>query len=402
MTRSVLQVSSGFSLFLLAACTESLPTQPDSATDFPQSSSIFAATAAPLAFAQLSAASDHTCGITTDNRLYCWGSNFVGQVGDGTTTDRLRPTPIATGLRFRQVSTGSYATCVLTTEYRAYCWGTNGYGVLGDGTETERHTPVAVVGSRQFRQLETYGYHTCAIGYSDGRAYCWGWNGGGQVGDGTVTTRLRPTAVAGTRVFRQVSTGWNHTCGLTSGNLAYCWGDNHFGQIGDRTEAVHRVRPTAVADGHHFIQLDAGWNHTCAVAASGRAFCWGNGRDGQLGNGRTYLSFWPRRVSGDLTFAAVTAGIFHSCGVTPANRAYCWGSNGVMGQLGDGTTLTQRLTPVAVAGEHPFNQISAGEFHTCARTETAAGYCWGYNFFGAIGDGTTDDRFTPAPVSGPM
>jgi alpha-tubulin suppressor-like RCC1 family protein len=121
---------------------------------------------------------------------------------------------------------------------------------------------------------------------------------------------------------------------------------------------------------------------------------------GQIGNGKTYLkSFWPRRVAGDLSFERVTAGRYHTCGETTSNRAYCWGYGGE-GQLGDGTT-TGRLTPVAVAGGLSFRQVSAGEWHTCGQTSTGLGYCWGRNSSGQLGDGTTTNRLRPRAVIGP-
>jgi alpha-tubulin suppressor-like RCC1 family protein len=138
-----------------------------------------------------------------------------------------------------------------------------------------------------------------------------------------------------------------------------------------------------VAGGRSFRQADAGAFHTCAVTTNDRAFCWGNGRLGQLGNGKTYLSFWPRRVAGGLDFARVTSGGAHACGETTSNRVYCWGSNG-SGNLGEGTTTT-RLTPVAVTGGLFFRQVSAGDSHTCGKTTADVAYCWGNNEWGQLG-----------------
>ena len=109
-----------------------------------------------LAFYQVSGGGLHTCGITTANRMYCWGTNNHGQLGDGSKTTRLKPFPVAGTLRFRQVSAGDLHTCGVTTDYRAYCWGQNS-GKLGDGTTTERLRPVAVAGGRRFRQGKSVG-----------------------------------------------------------------------------------------------------------------------------------------------------------------------------------------------------------------------------------------------------
>jgi alpha-tubulin suppressor-like RCC1 family protein len=163
----------------------------------------------------------------------------------------------AGGLRFGLVSAGDFHTCGVTTDNLAYCWGRNNVGGLGDGTTTDRLTPVPVAGGRRFLRVSAGGFqHTCAVNLFD-VAFCWGLNSRSQLGDNTTTQRLTPVRVVGGLRFRQVSTGEDghfggftgvadHTCGVTTGNLAYCWGDNRFGQLGDGTQRTRR-RPTAVA-----------------------------------------------------------------------------------------------------------------------------------------------------------
>jgi alpha-tubulin suppressor-like RCC1 family protein len=288
----------------------------------------------------------------------------------------------------------------VTTDYRAYCWGRNESGQLGDGTITDRLAPVLVAGGRQFRQLDAGTSHTCGVTYTDRKAYCWGSNGSGELGDGTISNRLKPTAVAGGRQFRQVSIGWSHTCGVTTADEVFCWGLDSQGQIGDGSEITNRRSPVRVASAAHFRQVDAGFAHTCAVTTDDRAFCWGDGRSGQVGDGKALRRFTPRAVAGGLHFSRVSTGNFHTCGETTGNRAYCWGNN-VYGQAGDGTT-TGRLAPVAVAGGLTFSQVSAGGFASCGVTPASRGYCWGANGGGQLGDGTMTERWTPTPVVGPM
>jgi alpha-tubulin suppressor-like RCC1 family protein len=359
-----------------------------------------AAATAALSFYQVSANFGHTCGLTTDNRAYCWGSGAWGQIGDGTTVERHQPAAVAGGLRFSQVSAGWSHTCAVTTEYKAYCWGENEDNELGDGTTTDRLAPVPVSGALRFREVDAGAGHTCGVTYPDNRAYCWGYGGDGQLGDGVRGRRAMPVAVLGALRFRQVRAGMDFTCGLTTENQVYCWGSNRYGQIGDSSTAGTRFTPTLIAGGRQYREVDAGGQHGCAVTTGYKAFCWGNGRDGQLGNGKQYLSFWPRAVAGGLSFERLTAGFYHTCGETTLNRAYCWGRN-VQGNLGDGTHLNYRLTPVGVAGGHFFSQLSAGHEYTCGRTDKAVAYCWGYNQYGRLGDGTTTERWTPTAVAGP-
>ena len=365
-----------------------------------------AATAA-LAFYQVSGGLGHTCGLTLDHRLYCWGVSYLG---NGTTSGSTAPVAVSTTLRFQQVSSGSSHTCAVTTDYRAYCWGLNGDGALGDGTQTDRLKPVPVAGGLRFRQVESGDEVTCGVTYPDNRAYCWGYHAEGGVGDGTFQPRIRttPSAVAGGLRFRQVSVGGGHypyaghSCGVTTSDEAFCWGRNHFGQLGNGSNGSPSFAPVRVVGGHRFRQISAGSDYTCAVTTGNRAFCWGNGRHGQIGDGKTFLRFSPSAVAGGHSFERITTGEFHTCAETTLNRAYCWGLNraDAAGAVGDGTT-TQRLTPVPVVGGLFFSQVSAGYTHTCGRTDSGAAYCWGTNGHGQLGDGTTTTRLRPVRVIGP-
>jgi alpha-tubulin suppressor-like RCC1 family protein len=360
-----------------------------------------------LSFRQVSVGGGHTCGVTTDSLAYCWGRSDRGQIGDGKVDllGRLTPVAVVGGLRFLQVSAGLSHTCGVTTDNRAYCWGTNGSGRLGDGTAgTVRPRPVAVAGGLRFRGVTAGHVHTCGVTTGD-RAYCWGFNRDGRLGDGTTVRRLTPVPVAGGLRFRQVNTttisvgvGVPHTCGTTTRNVAYCWGLNGFGQIGDGT-TIDRLRPVPVAGGLRFRHVRAGDAHTCGVTTDDRAYCWGNNIIGQLGDGTTTSSPTPVAVAGGLQFGLVRAGWRYTCTVTRGNLAYCWGLN-ASGLLGDGTT-TDRSTPVAVAGGLKFRSVSAGSSHTCGVTTGSVAYCWGTNNFGQLGDGTRETSLTPTPVSGP-
>jgi alpha-tubulin suppressor-like RCC1 family protein len=375
----------------------------------PESGPVLATTATTaLAFTQVSAGTNHTCGVTADYRAYCWGANTYGGIGDGTTTMRLAPVAVAGGRRFRQVLAGDGYTCAITPFDVAFCWGYNYWAQLGDGTFTDRLTPVRVAGGLQFRQVTAGDYHTCGL-TTDNRAYCWGANFYGQLGDGHLTQRTSPVPVAGGHSFRQVSAGDAHTCGVTPTYEAYCWGYNGSGELGNGTNDNQRLTPALVAGGHLFAQVDAGYRLSCGVTTINRAFCWGEGRFGQIGDGKTYPRFTPRAVAGGLSFSRVSAGGLHTCGETTNNLAYCWGYNG-FGELGNGTSTGPETCfgypcstrPVAVAGGLSFRQVSAGDFHTCGKTTAELSYCWGSNVSGQLGDGTTTDRLVPVAVAGPI
>jgi len=266
--------------------------------------------------------------------------------------------------------------------------------------------PSPVAGGRRFRQISASGNggFVCGVTTPGNRAFCWGNGFFGALGAGPVTRSSSPVAVLGGLLFRQVSAGSQHSCGLTPDDAAFCWGDNSSGQLGDDRQEFATSQPVPVAGSHRFRQIDAGRFHTCAATTADRAFCWGNGREGEIGDGKAFLRFTPRQVTGGLSFTRVTAGGGgrvrggHSCGETAANLVYCWGANS-KGQVGDGTT-TSRLAPVPVSGSISFSQVSAGGSHTCGVTSEGKAYCWGLNREGQLGDGTFAKRLAPVPVAG--
>jgi len=345
---------------------------------------------------------EHTCALTKHGSVQCWGRNVSGQLGDGTTTDRLTPVTVS-GLESGVVAvSASYAhTCALTSGGAVRCWGQNAYGQLGDGTTTDRSAPVAVSGlGSGVVAIATGSWHTCAL-TSGGAVLCWGINTFGQLGDGTTTTRFVPVAVSGLGSgVVAVAAGPGHTCAITSAGAAQCWGLNAYGQLGDGTTANRSTAVTVSGLGSGVVAVGTGGYSSCAVTGGGAVQCWGYNAFGQLGDGTTTQRLTPVAVSGLGTgVVAVTVGDEHACALTSGGAAHCWGWNG-SSQLGDGTT-TDRWTPVTVSGLSSGAQaVAAGAFHTCAVTSGGASQCWGFNLYGEIGDGTTTDRSTPVTVIG--
>lgn len=351
----------------------------------------------------------HTCAIDA-GQIYCAGNNSDGELGDGTTTRRLSPVAVAApiGVTFVQVVAGA-STCGLTAEGSAYCWGSNFGGQLGDGTTTRRLTPVRVQAPAgvTFSQLAAGDFHTCGVSVSGG-AYCWGFNNDGRLGDGTTTQRLSPVQVAAPRgvTFNAVATGFQFSCALATGGTAYCWGVNLENWLGTGCPfSCYSPLPVSLPVGVNFTQLSTGGSHACGLTAGGALYCWGSNSSGQLGDGTTTARGTPAQVSTPVgvTFARLarsvgSLGADHSCAITTTGTLYCWGANGD-GQLGDGTTI-RRLTAVQVLAPAgvTFAQATTGRWHTCAVTPAGAVYCWGANFSGQLGDGTLTRRLTPLLV----
>jgi alpha-tubulin suppressor-like RCC1 family protein len=359
-----------------------------------------AGAASELFFGQVAAGYYHTCSVTLAGRAYCWGWNAHGQVGDGTTTTRLpRPTAVRTELHFLEVSAGFHHTCGLSTDKRIYCWGNNDDGELGDGTTRPRLRPVPVASGLSFRQVRAGFHHTCGL-TTDKRAYCWGRNTSGELGTGRGRA-LRPTAVAGGLRFFQITAGLSFSCGKTTDHRGFCWGSNDDGQLGDGT-TTSRPTPRAVTGGLQFYQVSAGTRHTCGLTPGNKVYCWGTNDGGALGAGTNYnKSLVPVRVAGGGFFRQVVAGGSHGCDLTRDSRAYCWGWN-ANGQLGDGTDTQIRWTPVPVAGGLRFNAatgVTAGGYHNCGLSTDHRIYCWGWNGNGQLGDGTFSQKLMPVPVA---
>jgi alpha-tubulin suppressor-like RCC1 family protein len=252
-------------------------------------------------------------------------------------------------------------------------------------------------------QLSVGSAHACVL--TDSAAtYCWGNDSWGQLGDGHDNTQANhPVRVLGGLQFASISAGFMHTCALTASGKAYCWGfnresDANRGALGDGTDTSRTV-PTAVVGGLTFRTVVAGGHHTCGITSDGVTYCWGRNTSLELGTGTT-TQLQPQRMDPDLHLARLTLGYRYTCGTTTSALAYCWGDNR-RGQLGDGTNTTPR-TPAPIIGGITFDSLAASLFqeHVCGRTASGLAYCWGQDDNGELGDGHPLEQHSPVPVAG--
>ena len=318
--------------------------------------------------ASISAGGEHACGIVNGD-AYCWGENFSGELGDDANTNSAAPVAVdtsgvLTGTTLTQVSSGYSHTCALDAAGKAYCWGLDSYGQLGDGNTTNSSAPVAVdtsgvLAGKTLTQITAGVVATCALDAA-GAVYCWGRNSFGELGTGNTASSTVPVAVNTSGVLAgqtitQITSGYEDECALDTAGVAYCWGLDSYGQLGDGNTLSSTV-PVAVGTtglpaGQTFTQISAGWYHTCAVDSAGAAYCWGDNSYGQLGDASTTNSAVPVAVD---TGGALT-----------------------------GKTLTQ---------------VSVGIWHTCALDAAGAPYCWGGNASGELGDDSYSTSAVPVLV----
>ncbi len=357
--------------------------------------------ALPPAPVPISAGWNHTCVIIGENRVVCWGSNTEGQLGDGSRTSRLKPVSVKNlSGRALAVAAGWGHTCVLMETGVVKCWGRNKSGELGNGTNQRSTEPVDVPGLTGIVAIAAGDYHTCAV-TGQGNIKCWGANDDGQLGDGSTAAPAQPVEVAGIDGVTGIAAGTAHTCARTGSGEVWCWGKNDQGQLGDGTESASRGVPKPVGGlAGGVAALTAKGGHTCVLAPSGTIHCWGVNKFGQLGNGTFDDQSAPSPVTGlEGAATSIAAGWGQTCARMDGGKLVCWGWN-FYGQLGEGSTAN-RNHPVDVDGLNgKVTVVAGGGGHTCAIVESGDVFCWGLNANGQLGNQATVDSSIPVKVVG--
>jgi len=310
------------------------------------------------------------------------------------------PTPVKDILEVIQVATGWYHTCALVFNGNVWCWGEGDYGQMGNGsTDVNNYSPLLVPTLSNIKAISARGMHTCAL-TNTGGVKCWGWNEYGQVGNGTYDSPItEPVDVVGLDAgVKAIAVGGEHSCALLDSGTVNCWGLNSNGQLGNDSTAWSN-EPVEVIGISNVSQIALGDEHSCALLSDGIVKCWGWNGYGQLGDG-TYEDRWvPTPVLGApvsgiwLKAKAIALGDDHSCALISDGTVKCWGYN-YYGGLGDGT-LENRNIPVEVLNLSGVKALTAGQYHTCGLLSSGVIKCWGGNEYGQLGDGTTQNKLKP-------
>jgi alpha-tubulin suppressor-like RCC1 family protein/uncharacterized protein YjdB len=300
----------------------------------------------------------------------CWGDNAFGQIGGTGARDSVaRPVPGAPQLV--SITAGRDFNCGLTAAGEAWCWGRNASGQLGrNSSSAVEPLPLPVVTALTFSSISAGVSHVCAVSKADSTAHCWGLNNAGQLGDSTMSTALTPVPVKGGHKFVQISVGSSHSCGVIAGPLgeARCWGSNGNGRGGTGSMTPTNLwLPTPVME-DSILAIRASIGFTCAEKRSSvgdvRAWCWGIA--GRLGDTTSTDRATPQPISTvtAITPGTLTTGYLHACVMNSLRQPFCWGSNSQEEIKDGGGTFADpwqlALSATAVGGE-----IAAGENLTC-------------------------------------
>lgn len=331
-------------------------------------------------------------------KVYAWGSNTFGQVGDGSGANQLSPVALPSLPSAFTVAAGTNHSLAVKSDQTVWAWGKNDAGQLGDGSTTNRPTPVQVPGLTSVVGVGAGGSHSLAL-RNDLSVWAWGLNTSGQLGDGTVVSKSSPVHIAAMDGATSGAAGGQHTLALLEMQV-YAWGDNTYGQVGDGSN-TNRSTPVPISSLWTCAEAAAGDNHSLALQISDglqTLYGWGLNNHGQIGNGTTTNANTPQPITAlqSVDIEAIAAGGNHSLALTIDGDVYAWGAN-ESGQLGDGTT-NEHHAPQLVPGLSGVVGIAAGGSHSLFLKSDGTIWACGANGSGQLGHGDTTPHYSPVQV----
>jgi hypothetical protein len=336
-----------------------------------------------------------SCAVRSDGSVACWGANWSGQLGNGTTYDSVIPQLADLDGAATEVTVGEAHACALMADATLRCWGSNWTGQVGNVSLGETVlTPATVPVVDHAVSVGAGAYHTCAV-RDDGTAWCWGNGGSGQLGQPELWDPVPPTQVPGITTAVEVAAGDYHTCVLLEDGTVPCFG---FFGVGVDGYTIYD-EPTPIAGFNNAVALAGGGDFSCALMASGRVKCFGANWIGQLGDGTALDRLNAEPVLGIEDAIAVGAGMMHACAALADGSVWCWGRR-VDGETGKPPSDDPWSQPVPepVDGIDGVTTLDGGFRFTCA-VASGVGMCWGANDWKQLGDRTVIGHHVPAPLS---
>ena len=336
-----------------------------------------------------------------------WGDNEAGTLGDPSVGWRAQYGDVRRlGNGIAQVTAGAFHGLAATALGTVWAWGYNGWGELGNGTLTASGTPVQVPGLTGVVQVAAGVAHSLAL-RTDGTVWAWGNNANGEVGDGSVGgVRPSPVQVTGLTGVTKIAAGGGFSLALRSDGTVWAWGGNGEGELGNGTTARSPV-PVKVTGLSHVTDIAAGLGgsalatRTNGITALESVWAWGGNDSGQLGDGTLTNHLTPEQVTGinNSYIASIAAGQHFSVVLSADGSVWGWGADD-SGQLGNTPTASPVLRPVRTVTGSGLTQLSAGQDHVLALESNGTALAWGGNSNGQLGDGGTASSSGPVLVSG--
>ena len=331
---------------------------------------------------------EHVVALKSDGTLWAWGRNDIGQLGDGTTTDKSSPIQIGTGSDWTTVVAGGRHTLALKNDGTLWAWGVNAWGNLGDGTIIAKSSPIQVGADSDWSGIAAGGSSYSIALKSDGTLWAWGINNESQLGTSTSETCINePYTLSCSTTPIQVGTDTNwlaiaasghHTVALKKDGTIWAWGINSYGQLGDGTSGniSNKTSPIQVGTDTNWLAIAVGGNHTVALKKDGTMWAWGRNNYGQLGDGTSgNIKTSPIQIGTETNWSDIATGEYHTVALKKDETMWAWGRNN-FGQLGDSST-NDRSSPVQVGIETDWKAITAAETHTIAIKNDGTMWSWG-------------------------
>lgn len=300
--------------------------------------------------------------------------------------------PLTKEFLFPKIATAVFHTCALTDSGKAFCWGDNNLGQLGNGELSREKEPVPVVGDYLFKELSAGGAHTCGL-TQKGDIYCWGSYLSERLKNGDLVGSKRPMIVPGNHRFKNIYSLLYNSCGLTDMGEIYCWG------ILDGKVVLH---PILISGEIKYASFVTNGRLFCALDIEGTIYCTGTTKTPDQSKEGNFWDFTAKKftpIYSEFKFKSLAMGSHHICGIEKNGKTYCWGE-GKLGQLGNGVTSNEDY-PMIVSGKHSFGSLSLFEDTTCGITEDKNLYCWGRDLGLTLDDNNNSLSSTPQIVKIP-